>query len=216
MGGGWGRSTEDAGQCRSRKGPLVSGCNQSDKGQGDCQCGYQHQLKFKRCSGNYTSRPSGNSKRKVGTRGERRFPADAIYQKFRLMNLPKVACSQTNALRKNLIREPDALIAHVRFDERERETESWIGLRHRHQAKAAGQPLSPEPNATAPVLDSTSLWLCFRRQQPCLISDEDFDELPRGNGDESQTSVNATQHTDEDRYGRILLAVRSVFPSDAT
>ena len=45
---------------------------------------------------------------------------------------------------------------HVRFDERETETEPWIGLRHRHSAKAAGQQLSPSPTATAPSIESTT------------------------------------------------------------
>ena len=51
--------------------------------------------------------------------------------------------------------EPDAGNPHVRFDERELETESRIGLRHRHTAKAAGNSQAPIPTATAPVLYST-------------------------------------------------------------
>jgi len=35
------------------------------------------------------------------------------------------------------------------------ETELWNGLRHRHQAKAAGNGYSPSPVATAPPFDST-------------------------------------------------------------
>ena len=84
----------------------------------------------------------------------------------------EAAGGEVNALRKNLIREPDALIAHVRFDEREWETEQWLGMRHRHQAKAAGQRLSPESNATAPVLDSTKL--CGGRLNDCMTADEWF------------------------------------------
>jgi hypothetical protein len=52
-------------------------------------------------------------------------------------------------------REPDAGDPHVRFDERRLETELWEGLRHRHEAKAAGNSDSPFPMATAPVVDST-------------------------------------------------------------
>ena len=51
--------------------------------------------------------------------------------------------------------KPDAGDPHVRFDEREEETEPWRGLRHRHLAKAAGQQLFPTPSATASLLDST-------------------------------------------------------------
>ncbi len=35
------------------------------------------------------------------------------------------------------------------------ETEPWNGLRHRHQAKAAGNSYSPSPVATASPSDST-------------------------------------------------------------
>ncbi len=68
-------------------------------------------------------------------------------------------CAQwrLHALRKNLIREPDAGNPHVRFDERGRETGSCDGLRHRLPAKAAGQRLLPIAPATAPVPDSTEL-----------------------------------------------------------
>jgi hypothetical protein len=38
--------------------------------------------------------------------------------------------------------EPDAGNPHVRFDERRRETASWLGLRYRRSAKAAG-PATP-------------------------------------------------------------------------
>ena len=53
--------------------------------------------------------------------------------------------------------KPDAGDPHVRFDEREEETEPWRGLRHRHLAKAAGQQLFPTPSATASLLDSTEI-----------------------------------------------------------
>jgi hypothetical protein len=36
------------------------------------------------------------------------------------------------------------------------ETESWRGLRHRQQARAAGNSYSPLPVATAPALDPTT------------------------------------------------------------
>jgi hypothetical protein len=39
---------------------------------------------------------------------------------------------------------------------RELETERWDGLRHRHMAKAVGNSYSPDPKATAPVLDPTT------------------------------------------------------------
>ena len=40
--------------------------------------------------------------------------------------------------------EPDAVVPHVRFDERRLETEPWSGLRHRPTAKAAGNSHSPD------------------------------------------------------------------------
>ena len=44
--------------------------------------------------------------------------------------LPHAQCTLAHALRKNLVREPDAGDPHVRFDERGRETELWqAGLR---------------------------------------------------------------------------------------
>ncbi len=43
----------------------------------------------------------------------------------------------------NLVREPDAGNPHVRFDERDVETELWVGLRHRPEAKATGNSYSP-------------------------------------------------------------------------
>jgi hypothetical protein len=53
------------------------------------------------------------------------------------------------------VREPDAGDPHVRFDERRWETELRPRLRHRHQAKAAGNSDSLDLQATAPAADST-------------------------------------------------------------
>jgi hypothetical protein len=55
----------------------------------------------------------------------------------------------------SLLREPDAANPHVRFDEREQETEPCpTGLRRRGENCAKGHR---EATATAPVLDSTNL-----------------------------------------------------------
>jgi hypothetical protein len=53
------------------------------------------------------------------------------------------------------VREPDAGNLHVRFDERRRETEPRLRLRHRRLAKAAGNSdslglKSPRPPSTLP------------------------------------------------------------------
>jgi hypothetical protein len=58
-------------------------------------------------------------------------------------------------LEVNPVGKPDAVVPHVRFDERRWETELWYGLRHRRLAKAAGNGYSPYPKATAPIFDST-------------------------------------------------------------
>jgi hypothetical protein len=64
-------------------------------------------------------------------------------------------------------REPDAGDPHVQFAERRLETELWEGLRHRHEAKAAGNSDSPFPMATAPVVDSTGV----AQDRPILFND---------------------------------------------
>ena len=46
-------------------------------------------------------------------------------------------------------------IRMLRTTWRELETELRDGLRHRHEAKAAGKRLLPVPTATAPALDPT-------------------------------------------------------------
>src|SRR5687768_16773255 len=53
------------------------------------------------------------------------------------------------------VREPDAGDPHVRFDERRRETEPGLRLRHRHYGESRRQQLLPRPTATAPAADST-------------------------------------------------------------
>ena len=51
--------------------------------------------------------------------------------------------------------KPDALVAHVRFDEQGRETESWqAGLRRCLEKDANSQR---KPKTTAPIFDSTSI-----------------------------------------------------------
>src|SRR5439155_11854700 len=56
--------------------------------------------------------------------------------------------SPAHALRRSLVREPDAGNPHVRFDERGQETELWRGTRHRH---STATPLDLKP----PRLSST-------------------------------------------------------------
>jgi hypothetical protein len=56
----------------------------------------------------------------------------------------------------NSIGEPDAANLHVRFDEREAETERWTGLRYRHPGESRRLHNSLIPKATAPPLDSTA------------------------------------------------------------
>jgi hypothetical protein len=56
-------------------------------------------------------------------------------------------------------------IRMLRTTWRELETELRDGLRHRHEAKAAGKPLLPVPTATAPALDPTG----GRRLEKCSI-----------------------------------------------
>ena len=51
--------------------------------------------------------------------------------------------------------KPDAVIPHVRFDERRRETELWRELRHRLGRKPPANSIASQPTVTAPVVDST-------------------------------------------------------------
>ena len=51
----------------------------------------------------------------------------------------------------NPVGKPDAGDPHVRFDEREWETESCGGLRHRRWAKAAGNSYSPPLTPPRPL-----------------------------------------------------------------
>jgi hypothetical protein len=52
-------------------------------------------------------------------------------------------------------------IRMLRTTWRELETELRDGLRHRHEAKAAGKRLLPVPKITAPALDPTQ-WAVWR------------------------------------------------------
>jgi hypothetical protein len=55
----------------------------------------------------------------------------------------------------NLIREPDAGNPHVRFDEREWETELSVAIGAPANGESRRQRPTLRPTATAPVLDST-------------------------------------------------------------
>ena len=83
--------------------------------------------------------------------------------------LPR-ACDFAHALRKNLVREPDAGNPHVRFDERGRETELWqAGMRRCARKSQQGHR---KPKVTAPVLDSTDFRVrASRLQVPRLQAD---------------------------------------------
>src|SRR6266851_10274366 len=59
-------------------------------------------------------------------------------------------------LRANPIGEPDAANLHVRFDERGAETEAMVWTATPAFGESCRQQLSPRPNATAPLLDSTA------------------------------------------------------------
>ena len=68
-----------------------------------------------------------------------------------------------------LERKPDALIGHVRFDERGVETECMAGYSGTDNRKGRS-PLRPCLNTTAPLLDSTnSEGSCFRGNGPMAI-----------------------------------------------
>ena len=74
------------------------------------------------------------------------------------MPYPSAWCTLAQALRKNLVREPDAGDPHVRFDERGRETEHG-DVREAPATERAGQQLDAA-STTAPVLDSTDVRGC--------------------------------------------------------
>ena len=65
--------------------------------------------------------------------------------------------------------KPDAVVPHVQFDERGRETELRDGLRHQHMAKVAGNNHSPSANATAPAFDSTAALILDTQSPFCCI-----------------------------------------------
>jgi len=87
--------------------------------------------------------------------GIRRFPSEKVLGEFgvllpRPMRQPSAVCFEVKPVGK-----PDAVVPHVRFDERGWETELRDGLRHRHLAKAVGHSYCPSTKATAPIFDST-------------------------------------------------------------
>ena len=59
-------------------------------------------------------------------------------------------------LRANPIGEPDAANLHVRFDERGAETDAMVWTATPARGESRRPQLSPRPNATAPLLDSTA------------------------------------------------------------
>ena len=63
----------------------------------------------------------------------------------------------SKSLRMKPVGKPDAGNPHVRFDERGRETESCLALRHRRSGESRRQQLPLQATATAPVLDSTQM-----------------------------------------------------------
>ena len=73
-------------------------------------------------------------------------------------------CIRAECRRGKAPGEPYEGKLHVRFDEGVLETELWNGLRHRRQAKAAGQPKSP--------------FLWPPRQRPTLQKRNVLDHLP--------------------------------------
>jgi hypothetical protein len=86
---------------------------------------------------------------------------------------PELCSAVADGVTRNIVslfREPDAGNPHVRFDEREQETElCQTGLRRALRK----QPNSHrEAKATAPVLDSTgTLTGCERHGLPCRITE---------------------------------------------
>jgi hypothetical protein len=62
-------------------------------------------------------------KHKVRVMGTSRFPDDVLHQKFVLVRPYRADPQLSVGDSVSLLREPDALVAHVRFDERHVETE---------------------------------------------------------------------------------------------
>ena len=81
--------------------------------------------------------------------GSTRCIRDASIGLLDELNLLSCVCLGVNPVGK-----PDAVVPHVRFDERGWETELWHRLRHQQMVKAAGNGYSLSPNATAPIFDS--------------------------------------------------------------
>ena len=88
-----------------------------------------------------------------------------------------------------LERKPDALIGHVRFDERGVETECMAGYSGTDNRKGRS-PLRPCLNTTAPLLDSTtSEGSCFRGNGPMARREEGA--YPQGSVTDEQRSQRA-------------------------
>ena len=80
--------------------------------------------------------------------------------------------------RHDLVREPDAGDLHVRIDERRLETESWRGVRHRHQRKppATATPYRlPLPRQLPTLPFSATDPLIAGHDFGALIADKAFD-----------------------------------------
>jgi len=92
-------------------------------------------------------------KHKQRGRATARYPDQHLYETYGLLRLPVRARSFLWANAGRRVREPDAGDPHVRFDERDVETEQgWA--REAPANEGAGQRIGPT-YPTAPLLDST-------------------------------------------------------------
>src|SRR6266851_6096069 len=83
-------------------------------------------------------------------------------------------------LRANPIGEPDAANLHVRFDERGAETEAMVWTATPAFGESCRQQLSPRPNATAPLLDSTAAATRENDRRRSAIQDRPWPVSSRG------------------------------------
>jgi len=80
--------------------------------------------------------------------------------------------------------KPDAVIPHVRFDERRRETELWRELRHRLGRKPPANRTASQPTVTAPVVDSTGALAAGPRHRNLRHSPDERGRAPRASAGE--------------------------------